>query len=142
MQRCVEQHVCEKLISDVVRKPSCAYEKNNFQGLVLLGVLMHWFKEIKIDKIENGSCPMYDFFSVVYIDGHSVTHSYGNRKKLNDLFMNECDVNIPIIYEYTIESKDYEFNLIEPSIMVKYCDKILANKNCDKCCLRDRVEWK
>lgn len=103
-----------------------------------MGVLMHWFKDIKV-QIET--YPMCELTNVVYLDGDATSHSYGNRSRLQDLFWNECGTYIPTIYEYYIDGEDYKSNLIEPSDMVKYCDKILSGEECDIQDFRERVEW-
>lgn len=99
---------------------------------------MHWFKDIKV-QIE--SCPFCELADVVYIGGGSVSHSYHNRSRLQDLFWDKCGIYIPTIYEAFIDSEDYKFDLIEPSDMVKHCNKILSAKECDAYKFRDRVEW-
>lgn len=104
-----------------------------------MGVLFHWFKDIKV-KTECEPY-IYAYTKVVYIDGGCTSHSYGNRSKLQDLFMKKCGIYIPTINEYGIESDDYDFELIEPIKMVEHCKIILSDKECDIRGFRDRVNW-
>lgn len=103
-----------------------------------MGVLFHWFKDIEVRTEMHG---LYEPIYVVYIDGDSTSHSYGNRSKLQNLFQEKCDIEIPTIYEELINSENCKSDLVEPSDMVEYCNKILSTKECDAICLRDRVEW-
>lgn len=104
-----------------------------------MGVLFHWFKDIKV-QIESYH-PMCEIADIVYIDGDSTSHSYGNRSKLQNLFREKCGVEIPTIYESLINSENYKFDLVEPSDMVEYCDKLLSTKECNIDRFRERIEW-
>ena len=55
-----------------------------------MGVIFHWFKDIKI-KIECEPY-IYSYAKIDYIDGDCASHSYHNRSKLQDLFMKKCCV--------------------------------------------------
>lgn len=103
-----------------------------------MGALFHWFKNIEVRAEIYG---MYELADVVYIDGDSTSHSYGNRSKLQNLFREKCDIEIPTIHEELINSENCKSDLIEPSDMMEYCNKILSAKECDIIWLRDRVEW-
>ena len=102
-----------------------------------MGVLFHWFKDIEVCTEMHGP---HELIDVVYIDGDSTSHSYGNRSKLQKLFREKCDVEIPEINEELITGENCKSDLIEPSDMMECCNKILSAKECDIICLRDRVE--
>lgn len=104
-----------------------------------MGVMFHWFKDIKV-KTEYETY-IYAYKEVVYINGGCTSHSYGNRSKLQDLFMKKCGIFIPTINEYDIESNDWHFDLVEPIKMAEYCKIILSDKECDIYGFRDRLNW-
>ncbi len=103
-----------------------------------MGVLMHWFKDIQVQTEEYPTC---NLVNIIYVDGESTSHSYGNRVKLQNLFLDVCGTRIPTFDESTIGDGNHDIELIDPDVMVKYCDEILAGKECDVCDLRNRVEW-
>lgn len=101
-----------------------------------MGVMFHWFKDIKV-KIKQYES--YIHTEVVYIDGNCASHSYRNRSKLQDVFMKKCGIFIPTIDEDIIKSDDYEFGLIEPIEMTKYCEAILSDKEYNVSWIKDRL---
>ena len=99
----------------------------------------NWFKDYEITH--HGQGHWYDWYELEYLDGGSTSHSAGNIIKVQDLIEKYGDVRIPSISEQWIDSVDYKLNLIEPTEMVKICNKILSNTECDEVDMRDRIEW-
>ena len=94
-----------------------------------MGVNFNYFKNYKIvDNFGYGN-------SIEYIGGDSVSHSYGNRTKLQNVFYQYLKIQIPVIDDNYID------DLIEPSQMSIYCTMLLNNKKYNLNDLEDRIIW-
>lgn len=91
-----------------------------------MGVLFNWFKDIKIQTEGHG---MYKLTDIAYIDGDSTSHSYGNRSKLQNLFREKCNIEIPTIHEELMNNENCKPDLIEPSDRWSIATKFYLQKN-------------
>lgn len=107
-----------------------------------MGIGFNWFKNYKIieDEIIIGFGSDIEY-RVEYLDGDSTSHGYGNRSKLQDIFEKYLNIKIPTINKWGLYNRPI-LNLIEPSVMSKYCAKLLENKevyNLED--MKDRIQW-
>ena len=104
-----------------------------------MGIGFNWFKGYEIIHCEPDH--WYNWYELKYLDGGSTSHSAGNIIKVQDLIEKYGNKRIPHISAEWIDSTDYKFDLIEPNEMVKICNKILSNSECDEVDMRYRIEW-
>lgn len=111
-----------------------------------MGLGFRWFKDYKIlDAGESylafGFC-YCDEFSIDFIDSDATSHSYYNVSLVRDLFENTVGISFPRLpNEDQIDSKNYKLDLINPSVMSKYCEIILNGTEVDDIDMRSRFEW-
>lgn len=111
-----------------------------------MGLGFRWFKDYKIlDAGESylafGFC-YCDEFSIDFIDSDATSHSYYNVSLVRDLFENTVGISFPRLpNEDKIDSKNYKLDLINPSVMSKYCEIILNGTEVDDIDMRSRFEW-
>ena len=93
-----------------------------------MSVSFNYFKKYKIMNVGYGNY-------IEYIDGDSVSHGYGNRIKLQNVFRECLNIEIPTIEDTYID------DLIEPSQMSIYCSELLNNKKYDLKGMEHRIIW-
>lgn len=98
----------------------------------------NWFKKYEIVCHSEGH--WYQWYEVRYLDGGSTSHSAGNIIDVQYLIEKHGYVRIPQISNECIDSVDYDLELIDPKKMVRICDKILADTECDELDMRFRIE--
>jgi hypothetical protein len=105
-----------------------------------MGVGFNWFKDYRINTTEMSIGFGTDVeYSIDYLDGDSTSHSYGNRTKLQNIFNRYLNIEIPTISGYW--STEPDLNLIKPSTMSDYCNKLLSNKDYELEDMADRIQW-
>lgn len=101
-----------------------------------MSIRFNWFKNYEITYNY-----WYSYYSLIYFDGDSTSHSFDNITKAQNLIEKYGNKRIPHINEEWIDSVDYDLNLINPKEMVEICNKILADTEVDKVDMRHRIEW-
>lgn len=105
-----------------------------------MGVGFNWFKgyEIIEVKVDTGWYENIEY-GIKYLDCDDTSHGYGNRTKLQNIFKKYIGIEIPTISGYWSTKPD--INLIEPSTMSSYCEKLLSNKEYELEDMEDRIQW-
>lgn len=111
-----------------------------------MGLVFKWFKDYKIsyvgEKYQAFGFNYCEQYSIEYTDYDSVSHTYGSALLVRNFFENCIGIPFPMLPdEEQIESIDYKLNLINPSDMSQYCEKISKSIDIDMIHMRDRFKW-
>ena len=94
----------------------------------------NWFRDCEVYLADE----FYHEYNLKFIGGDSTSHSCGNIIKVQSLLEKYGGVSIPYIDTYNVSNKP---ELIEPSMMVSACNKVLQTSEVDEVDMRDRIEW-
>lgn len=112
-----------------------------------MGVIFHWFKKYEIEQYENPMSWIDSCYnsSINFVgDCGSISHAYGNRTKLVNLFEKVGIVmpNIPdeMFGDKPENEKYIQSLLIKPSVMSQKCQELL-DSDLDLKDMEDRIKW-
>ena len=106
-----------------------------------MGLCFHWFRDYQIIMQDETFTRSAYCSDVVLNGGDNTSYGYGRAGDLKELFYEVTKVEFPVICTYAIHSETDDIGLIDPDMMVRYCDTVLSDERVDELGIRDILEF-